>query len=166
MIDRARRILLKGLPFLAGAATLGAAGLSNAAAQESMPVSRKGLAPKKRPVPGDSPNLSRAVGFEQLVFVSGVLGVDPESRKLISADFEGQCRQALSNLKASVEAGGATLGQVLQCTCFLVEASDFEAFNKIYREFFPTDPPARSTVVVKELVMAGAKIEIDCVAHT
>ena len=119
----------------------------------------------KKVIPGNSPNLSRAVGFERMLFVSGVLGVDPQSRKLASAEFEGQCRQALTNLKASVEAGGATLSQVLKCTCFLVEPADFEAFNKIYRDFFPQDPPARSTVVVKELVMAGAKIEIDCVAH-
>lgn len=163
MTDPLRRKMLKSLPLIAGAGlVLNHADESKAAEPKpaiSLPTS------KKKVVPGNSPNLSRAVGFDRLLFVSGVLGVDPQTRKLVSPDFEGQCRQVLANLKASVEAGGATLNQVLKCTCFLVEATDFEAFNRIYREFFPQDPPARSTVVVKELVMAGAKIELDCVAH-
>jgi 2-iminobutanoate/2-iminopropanoate deaminase len=52
---------------------------------------------------------------------------------------------------------------VLKCTCFLTEEKDFTAFNKVYIEFFPKDPPARSTVIVKALVVPGAKVEVDCV---
>jgi 2-iminobutanoate/2-iminopropanoate deaminase len=157
-------MIVKGFPIVAGAGML----LNNSryeveAIEPNQPVVPPPLG--KKVYPGNSPNYSRAVGFERMLFVSGVLGVDAQTRKLASAEFEGQCRQALINLKASVEAGGAMLSQVLKCTCFLVEAADFEAFNKIYREFFPSDPPARSTVVVKELVLAGSKIEIDCVAH-
>ena len=55
------------------------------------------------------------------------------------------------------------MSNVMKCTCFLVDMADFPTFNKIYRTYFPADPPARSTVVVKELVVKGAKIEIDCV---
>lgn len=153
---------MKKIPLIAGVGLV----LGSKDAQAIEPANPPSPASsKKKIIAGNSPNFSRAVVFDRTLFVSGVLGVDPESRKLVSTEFEGQCRQVLNNLKASVEAGGASLSQVLKCTCFLVEASDFEAFNKIYREFFPQDPPARSTVVVKELVMAGAKIEIDCVAH-
>lgn len=159
MFDPRRRKLIQILPVVAGGTLVFGRNRGQAQpAQTTQPSPRK-------IIPGSSPNLSRAVAFDRLLFVSGVLGTEEQTRKLVSADFEGQCRQALKNLQASVEAGGAKLDQVLKCTCFLVEATDFDAFNKIYREYFTQDPPARSTVVVKELVMAGAKIEIDCFAH-
>jgi 2-iminobutanoate/2-iminopropanoate deaminase len=164
MFDPFRRKMITRFPLIAGAGLALSHGGNEAEAIEPNPPTTSNP-PKKKVIPGNSPNLSRAIGFEHILFVSGVLGVDSQTRKLVSAEFDGQCRQALTNLKASVEAGGSSLSQVLKCTCFLVEAADFEAFNKVYREFFPQDPPARSTVVVKELVMAGAKIEIDCVAH-
>lgn len=110
------------------------------------------------------PNYSRATVYGGLAHVAGVLGVKPGTRDLASADFEGQCRQALENLKASVEAAGSRTDRVLKCTCFLTEAGDFAAMNRIYATFFPRNPPARSTVIVKALVLDGAKIEIDCVA--
>ena len=54
------------------------------------------------------------------------------------------------------------MDKVMKCTCFLTDVRDFPTMNKLFVEFFPTDPPARSTVVVTELVVAGAKLEIDC----
>jgi 2-iminobutanoate/2-iminopropanoate deaminase len=96
--------------------------------------------------------------------VSGVLGQIPGTRDLASPDFKGQARQAMENLKASVEAAGSSMDKVVKCSAFLTESSDFQDFNRIYVEYFPTEPPARSTVIVKALVAAGAKIEIDCVA--
>jgi len=124
-----------------------------------------GDAPESRRVieGSPSPNFSRAVGIGRLVYASGVLGVRPGSWEVVSPDFEPQCRQALENLKASVEAAKSSMDRVLKCTCFLTEAADFAAMNKVYQTFFPKDPPARSTVVVKELVAKGAKFEIDCV---
>jgi len=127
-------------------------------------ASAEETAPQRRVV-GGSPAafFSRAVAFGKLVYVSGVLGTKSGLRDLASADFEGQCQQAMENLKASVEAGGSSMDKVLKCSCYLTEAADFETMNKVYRTFFPKDPPARSTVVVKELVLVGAKFEIDCV---
>lgn len=120
---------------------------------------------ERKVVPGSvSPNYSKAIVYGKVAFVSGVIGVKPGSRELVSPDFEPQCRQVLDNLKASVEAAGSTLAQVLKCTCFLTEASDFATFNKIYVTYFPSDPPARSTVIVKALVLPGASVEVDCVA--
>lgn len=125
----------------------------------------RGEAPVRKVVgPSVSPAFSRAIVFDNIVHVAGVLGTKAGLRELASPDFEGQCRQGLENLKASVEAAGAKMENVLKCGCFLTDAADFAAMNKIYVEFFPKDPPARSTVVVKELVLAGAQFEIDCIA--
>ncbi|MCH7719393.1 MAG: RidA family protein [Planctomycetes bacterium] len=120
---------------------------------------------KGRRVIGGSPlaAFSRAVAFDRLVFVSGVVGNKPGTLEMASPEFEAQCRQALENLKDSVEAAGSTMDRVLKCTCFLVDAGDFAAFNKVYRGYFPSDPPARSTVAVRAIVIPGAKLEIDCV---
>lgn len=130
----------------------------------AMTTSAEETAPQRSVVGGSPiPTFSRAVAFGKLVYVSGVLGTTGGLRNLASPEFEGQCKQALENLKASVEAAGSSMNKVLKCSCFLTEAADFATMNKVYQTYFPNDPPARSTVVVKELVLAGAKFEIDCV---
>ncbi len=108
-------------------------------------------------------NLSRAVVYGGLVHVSGVLPVKPGTRTM-AEDFAAQAKQAMDNLRASVEAAGTRMERVLKCTCFLTDADDFEAFNRAYTAAFGSHRPARSTVIVKALVLAGAKIEVDCVA--
>ncbi len=142
------------------AAGVGAAGVIGGATTASASESTGG-----RRVVGGSPyaTFSRAVAFDGIVFVAGVVGQKPGTRELASADFAGQCRQAMANLKASVEAAGSSMDKVLKCGCFLTDAADFPTFNEIYVRFFPSSPPARSTVIVKELVVPGAKLEIDCV---
>ncbi|MDO8632347.1 MAG: RidA family protein [Phycisphaerales bacterium] len=160
MVHEARRAFLRSL-----SAVLAVVGIT-AGVADAQTEDRTGQAGRRRAIGGGSRYFSRAVAFERMVFVSGVLGRDEAKGALVAAEFEPQCRQALSNLKASVEAAGSSLDKVLQCTCFLTDTVDFVIFNQIYAEFFMSDPPARSTVVVKELVVAGAKIEIDCVAHT
>ena len=140
-----------------------ASSASSATAQPPTPEAPPARA-GRRVIPGSPyPTFSRAVRLDRLVFVAGVVGQKPGTRDLVSTDFEPQCRQTLENLKASVEAAGSTLDKVLKCTVYLTEAADFAAFNKLYAEYFPKDPPARSSVVVKELVIPGAKLEVDCV---
>ena len=106
---------------------------------------------------------SRAVGYGGIVHVAGVVGRKPGEQNVPRGGFEAECRQALDNLKASVEASGSSMEKVMKCTCFLTNVADFPAFNKVYRTYFPSNPPARSTVVVKALVVLGASLEIDCV---
>jgi 2-iminobutanoate/2-iminopropanoate deaminase len=124
-----------------------------------------GSASMRRRVVGGSPypTFSRAVEFDRVMFVAGVLGQKPGTRDLVSPDFEPQARQVMENLKASVEAAGSSMSAVLKCTCFLTDAADFAAFNKVYLDYFPKDPPARTTVIVKALVVENAKVEVDCV---
>lgn len=122
-------------------------------------------APSRRRVIGGSPSAaySRATVFDKMVYPAGVVGRSPDSGEL-PGGFEAECTQTLENLKASVEAAGASMANVLKCTCFLTDVADFAMFNEIFMRYFPSQPPARSTVVVKELVVKGARIELDCVA--
>lgn len=113
---------------------------------------------------GPGASFSRAVILDKLVYCAGVVGRKPGPSSLASTQFGPQCRQTFENLKASVEASGSTMAQVLKCTCFLTNVTDFATMNELFREFFASSPPARSTVVVKELVVPGALIEVDCVA--
>lgn len=138
-------------------AVAGGAGAALASAKEDRATRR--VVPARPGAP-----FSRAVLLGNLIYVAGVVGRKPNSKELASREFRPQCRQAMENLKASVEASGSTMAGVLKCNCFLTDVLDFPVMNELFRSYFPSDPPARSTVVVKELVVPGAKIEIDCVA--
>jgi reactive intermediate/imine deaminase len=108
--------------------------------------------------------LSTAVKVGDLVFLSGALGTKPGGGGLAEGGIEGQTRQALENIKASAALAGVTMDDIAKCTVFLTSVGDFQAMNGVYREFFPANPPARTTVAVAGLVVAGAVIEIECVA--
>jgi 2-iminobutanoate/2-iminopropanoate deaminase len=108
--------------------------------------------------------LSSAVRVGDLVFLSGALGTRPGGGGLADGGIEGQTRQALENVKASAALAGVTMADVAKCTVFLTDVANFQAMNGVYREFFPTEPPARTTVGVAGLVVPGALIEIECTA--
>ena len=108
--------------------------------------------------------LSTAVRVGDIVFLSGALGTKPGGGGLAEGGIQGQTRQALENIKASVMLAGVTMEDMAKCTVFLTNVADFQAMNGVYREFFPTNPPARSTVAVAGLVVQGAVIEIECIA--
>ena len=156
MNDESRRGFLTKAA-IAGPAAVVLGATSTAAAAPTIPG--------RRVVPGaPAAPFSRAVILGDVAFVAGVVGRTENSSDLTSPEFEPQCRQAFINLRASVEAAGSTMQEVLKCTCFLTDVADFPAMNIIWRQFFVSGPPARSTVVVKQLVVPGARIEIDCVA--
>ncbi len=122
-------------------------------------------ASKREIVPGSpSPAYSLATKLGNLVFVAGCVGYNMKDGKYtMDDDFKAQARQTLMNLKASIEAAGSSLDKVLKCTCFLKEYADFKVFNEVYMSIFPEPRPARSTVVVKDFVVPGALLEVDCV---
>jgi len=99
-----------------------------------------------------------------LIFASGQLGLNPENNELVPGGVEAETRQALTNLKNVLEASGSSLSQVVKTTVFLADIADFVRMNTIYGEFFPVDPPARSTVQVAALPRNGA-IEIELIAY-
>ncbi|MBM4424745.1 MAG: RidA family protein [Chloroflexi bacterium] len=106
---------------------------------------------------------SQAIGVGQFVFTAGQLALDPATGELISGGIEDQTRRVLSNLKAVLEAAGSRLDNVVKTTVFLANMSDFPKMNAAYAEFFPANPPARTTVQAAALPKGGL-VEIECVA--
>ncbi|HEY4124227.1 MAG TPA: RidA family protein [Rhizomicrobium sp.] len=109
----------------------------------------------------EGPPLSKARRAGNLLFVSGQLPRNAQGQ-IIPGDIAAQATQALANLKAILEANGASLQNIVKVTVWLTDASYGEAFNRVYREWFKPPYPARS-VVVSQLV-AAADIEIEAVA--
>jgi len=105
---------------------------------------------------------SLGIRWDQLIFTSGQVGNEPETGNLVSEDVGEQTRQVLHNIQAILKAGGSDLDHVIKTTCFLADIADFAAFNKVYREFFPADPPARSTVQVG--LVPPWRVEIEVIA--
>ena len=105
---------------------------------------------------------SQAVRVGDLVFTAGQVALDPATGKLVEGGIEEQTRQVLQNLAAVLEAAGSSLDRVVKTTVFLKDMGDFAAMNAVYAEFFPTDPPARSTVEVSALAL-GALVEIEAI---
>jgi 2-iminobutanoate/2-iminopropanoate deaminase len=106
---------------------------------------------------------SVAIRMEGLIFVSGTLGMDPETGELVSGGIEAQTRKSLENLSRILKAGRSSLDQVVKTTVFLQDMKEFPQMNAIYAEFFQKDPPARSTIEVAALPK-GAAVEIEAVA--
>ena len=107
---------------------------------------------------------SQAVQLESdLLFMSGQLGIDPETGEL-KEDIVYQTRQALDNLHSILIAAGGTMSSVLKTTVFLKDMNDFIAMNEVYALFFNENPPARSCVQVGALPL-DALVEIECIAR-
>ena len=123
-------------------------------------MSRTVIAPPSVTVPNVP--LSPAIGFGDLVFVSGQLPIDPATGDLVEG-IEAQTKASLANLKTVLEAGGASMQSVLKTTVFLKDMNDFGAMNAIYAEAFPTEPPARSAFEVARLPK-DALVEIEAIA--
>ena len=106
---------------------------------------------------------SQAIRIENLVFTAGQVGLIPATLEIVEGGIEAQTRQVLTNLKSVLESADSGLNFVVKTTVFLQSMGDFAAMNGIYQEFFPENPPARSTVAVAGLPK-GALVEIECVA--
>jgi len=105
---------------------------------------------------------SQAITIEKLVFCSGQIPLTPEGT-LVEGDIAAQTRQVLTNLKNVLAAAGSSLAQVVKTTVFLADMGDFAAMNAVYGEFFPGEPPARSTVQVGRLPR-DVRVEIEAIA--
>ena len=106
---------------------------------------------------------SQCIEAAPWLFVSGQLGIEPETGELVSTDFAPQARQALENLRQIVLAAGSDLNQVTAVDVFVTNIENFAEFNKIYTEYFSEHRPARAVVEVSALPK-GACVEIKCIA--
>lgn len=106
---------------------------------------------------------SQAIRINNFVFASGQAGLDPQTGELVAGGIEAETRQVLTNIKNVLEAAESSLDAVVKTTVFLIDMAEFPKMNAIYAEFFPKDPPARSTVGVAALPK-GARVEIEAIA--
>jgi reactive intermediate/imine deaminase len=107
---------------------------------------------------------SEAVRVGHTLYLSGEIGRIPGTMDIVSGGIEPQTRQTLTNIRATLARHGATMSDVVKCTLFLADMSQWAAVNAVYREFFPANAlPARSALGASGLA-AGARIEIECVA--
>lgn len=98
----------------------------------------------------------------ELLFVSGQGPVDFKTSSFVLGTIEEETRLTLDNIKAIVENAGGTMDDILKCTVHLKDIADFQAFNKVYSEYFTGVKPARTTV--QSVLVEGIKVEIDCIA--
>jgi 2-iminobutanoate/2-iminopropanoate deaminase len=105
---------------------------------------------------------STAVKVGNVLYLSGQIGTVP-GQGLIAGGISAETRQTLENIKRTLEQLDSSMGNAFKCTVFLADIGDYAAMNTVYREFFPTDPPARSTVAGSGLAL-NARVEIECMA--
>jgi 2-iminobutanoate/2-iminopropanoate deaminase len=107
---------------------------------------------------------SQGILYGNFIFVSGQLGIDPETGKLLES-FEEQSKQALKNLISIVETGGGSRCSIVRVTVYMKNLENFSKFNEIYEDFFKSCPvkPTRVVVGVSELPL-GALLEVECIA--
>ena len=114
--------------------------------------------------PDANPDLpfSAAVRVDNLVFLSGNIGNLPGTLDLPDGGIQAETRQTMENIKSALDLAGATMADVVKCTVFMADMSEWGAMNEVYRTYFET-PPARSALGASGLAL-GALVEIECIA--
>ncbi|MCX8188759.1 MAG: RidA family protein [Nitrososphaeria archaeon] len=105
---------------------------------------------------------SQAIKAGNFLFISGQGPIDPKTGKKIVGDIKEQTRQVLENIKNILEAAGLTLENVVKVNVYLKDMNDFPKMNEVYKEYFKTNPPARTTV--QAIPPADIDVEIDAIA--
>lgn len=107
---------------------------------------------------------SQAIEFNNIVYTSGVIPVNPETNELVTGPIEVQAEQAIKNLAALVKEAGSSVDNVIKTTVFIKDMNDFGKVNEIYAKYFTKDCPARSCVEVARLPK-DVLIEIEAIAY-
>ena len=107
---------------------------------------------------------SPAVRAGDFIFVSGQVSADPVTNELSLGDIGHETRVVLNNIRKILESCGATLADVVKCSVFLRDGTEFDAMNKVYAEIFGAQKPARTTVEAK-FANPDIRVEIDCIAY-
>jgi 2-iminobutanoate/2-iminopropanoate deaminase len=119
------------------------------------------ISTNRAPIPRGPYN--QAIRAGETIYVAGQVPVDPRTNQIVEGDAAVQARQVFENIKAILEAAGASMDRVVKTTIFLADVNDFTAVNTVYAEYF-TSQPARSTVAVAALPGGGAKLQVDAIA--
>jgi 2-iminobutanoate/2-iminopropanoate deaminase len=106
---------------------------------------------------------SQAIKAGNTIYVSGQIPLIPETMEIISDDVQEQTKQSLENVKAVLEAAGATLNDVVKASVFIKDMNDFAKINEIYATYFTENKPARACVEVARLPK-DVKVEIEVIA--
>ena len=106
---------------------------------------------------------SQAIQAGNFLFLSGQIPLDPKTGELVKGDIRKQTRQVLENIKGVLESQGLGMEDIVKATIFLKDIGNFNQVNEVYATYFPTSPPARSTVEVAKLPR-DADIEIEIIA--
>ena len=121
---------------------------------------RKVVKTAKAPKP--SGVYSQGIVSGGFVFVAGQGSINPEDDQLELGDIRSETRRVLKNIRAILEAGGSSLRSVVRVGVFLADLKDFDGMNEVFQEYFPKNPPARTTV---GCALPEIKVEIDCIAR-
>ncbi|KAK6363468.1 hypothetical protein TWF730_000900 [Orbilia blumenaviensis] len=127
-------------------------------------MSSQKIAIRTDKAPPPFPVYNQAIAHDKTVYVSGQLGMDPESKQMLEGPISVRAEQALKNLSAVLEAAGSNMNQVLKVVVFLVDMKDFAEVNSVYEKYFGDVKPARSCIAVHQLPL-GTDVEIECIAH-
>jgi 2-iminobutanoate/2-iminopropanoate deaminase len=106
---------------------------------------------------------SQAIQAGNFLFLSGQIPIDPKTGELVKGDIRKQTQQVLENIKGILESQGLGMENVVKSTIFLKDIANFNQVNEVYATYFPSSPPARSTVEVAKLPR-DADIEIEALA--
>lgn len=106
---------------------------------------------------------SQARKVQNQLFASGQIAIDPAANEFIAGDITSETHQVMNNIKGLLASEGLTFENVFKTTVFLADMDDFQVFNNIYAEYFPTAKPARSCVQVAKLPK-NARVEVEIIA--
>ena len=106
---------------------------------------------------------SEAVRHGDTLYLSGQIGVKPGTLELVDGGLAAEARQTLENIRATLEAHGYGMRDVIKCTVMLADMSEWAAFNEIYQRYFEPPYPARSAFGASGLAMGG-RLEVECIA--
>ncbi len=104
---------------------------------------------------------SEAVRVGNMLYLSGQIGFDPKTGALAPGGIAEETKQAMENIKATLDKYGSSMDQVVKCTVMLADISEWQDMNKVYVTYFPNHLPARSAFGTSGLA-AGARLEIEC----
>ena len=113
-------------------------------------------------MPTDLP-FSEGVRVGNTLYLSGQIGIPPGGENLVEGGIRAEARQAMENIRMSLEANGFAMSDVVKCTVMLADISEWGTFNGVYKSFFSGRYPARSALGANGLAM-GARVEVECIA--